>query len=154
MDACRKDPESSIRRNSGGPELASVTRPQLAEPPKGVVALFSCAEGQEAMEHDPLKHGVFFYHVLEGLKGDADGDEDANVTLDEVIAYTKARTARYVRRELRAAQTPRQKGYFDGTWTLRALGPATVITNRTGMQLKLISAGSFMMGSSLSLIHI
>ena len=121
VDACRKDPESSIRRNSGGPELASLTRPQLAEPPAGVVALFSCAEGQEALEHDRLKHGVFFYHVLEGLKGKADGDMDQNVTLDEMIAFTKARTTSYVRTELRAPQTPRQKGYFDGTWILRSL---------------------------------
>ena len=59
VDACRKDPETSIRRNSSGPKLASLTRPQLAEPPAGVVALSSCAEGQEAMEHDPLKHGFF-----------------------------------------------------------------------------------------------
>lgn len=119
VDACRKDPESSIRRNAGGPELASLTTPQLAEPPKGVVALFSCAEGQEALEHAPLKHGVFFYHVLEGLKGRADGDGDSNVTLDEMIAFTKAGTTSYVRQKLRAPQTPRQKGYYDGIWVLR-----------------------------------
>lgn len=148
VDACRKDPESSIRRNSGGPELASLTRPQLAEPPAGVVALFSCAEGQEALEHDPLKHGVFFYHVLEGLKGKADGDLDQQVTLDEMIAFTKSKTTSYVRTELRAPQTPRQKGYFDGTWILRSLEDQSLITNSIGMKLKLIPAGEFLMGSS------
>ena len=84
------------------------------------------------------------------LKGKADGDEDRNVTLDEVIAYTKARTANYVRRELRAPQTPRQKGYFDGTWILRSLGQPPILTASTGMQLKLISAETFMMGSGRS----
>ena len=84
------------------------------------------------------------------LKGKADGDEDRNVTLDEVIAYTKARTANYVRRELRAPQTPRQKGYFGGTWILRSLGQPPILTASTGMQLKLISAETFMMGSGRS----
>ena len=148
VDACRKDPESRIRRNSNGPELASLTKPQLAEPPAGVVALFSCAEGQEALEHDPLKHGVFFYHVLEGLKGKADGDMDQQVTLDEMIAFTKARTTSYVRKELRAPQTPRQKGYFDGTWILRSLEDQTQITNSIGMKFKFIPAGEFQMGST------
>ena len=129
VDACRKDPESRIRRNSNSPELASLTKPQLAEPPAGVVALFSYAEGQEALEHDPLKHGVFFYHVLEGLRGKADGDMDQQVTLDEMIAFTKAKTTSYVRTELRAPQTPRQKGYFDGTWILHSLEVQSLITN-------------------------
>ncbi len=148
VDACRKDPESRIRRASNGPELASVTKPQVAEPPQGVVALFSCAEGQEAMEHDPLKHGVFFYHVLEGLKGQADGDHNQQVSLDELIAFTKTRTTSYVRKELRAPQTPRQKGYFDGEWILKSLSVPTDITNSIGLKLKLISAGEFLMGSS------
>ena len=151
VDACRKDPETRIRRNSNGPELASLTKPQVAEPPAGVVALFSCAEGQEAMEHDPLKHGVFFYHVLEGLKGKADSDMDQQVTLDEMIAFTKAKTTSYVRKELRAPQTPRQKGFVDGTWILRSLEDSTLpdlITNSIGMKLKLIPAGEFMMGTN------
>ncbi|MFN9717672.1 MAG: SUMF1/EgtB/PvdO family nonheme iron enzyme [Planctomycetota bacterium] len=155
VDACRKDPDSRIRRNTNGPELASLTKPQLTEPPKGVVALFSCAAGQEALEHDPLQHGVFFYHVLEGLRGKADGDMDQQITLDEVIAFTKSKTTSYVRTELAAPQTPRQKGYFDGTWILRSLEGTSLqmtdssrqMTNSIGMVLLPIPAGTFTMGS-------
>ncbi len=149
VDACRNDPESIIRRTGGsGPGLASVTLPQLAPLPEGIVALFSCEEGQEALQHEPLKHGVFFYHVLEGWKGSADADMDQNVTLDEMIAYTKSGTQRYARTKLFAPQRPRQKGFFDGTWVLRTLEVEKLLTNTLGMKLTLIPSGEFRMGST------
>ncbi|MCA9028877.1 MAG: SUMF1/EgtB/PvdO family nonheme iron enzyme, partial [Planctomycetaceae bacterium] len=148
IDACRNDPASRIFRDaSGGPGLASVTLPQLAPLPEGVVALFSCAEGQQALQHEPIKHGIFFYHVLEGWKGQADGDRDQKVTLDEIIAYTKSQTQTYARLNLAAPQTPRQKGYFDGLWELRSLSDVSLLINNLGMKLKLIPAGDFLMGS-------
>ena len=148
VDACRNDPGSRLFRDAGGPELESVTKPQLAPPPEGVVALFSCAEGQQALQHDPLKHGIFFYHVLEGWKGAADGDQDQQVTLDEIIAYTKSQTQKYARLKLAAPQTPRQKGYFEGNWILRTLPASDLITNTVGMKLKRLPAGEFLMGST------
>lgn len=149
VDACRNDPESIIRRTRATrPELASVTLPQLAPLPEGVVALFSCEEGQESLQHEPLKHGVFFYHVLEGWKGSADADMDQSVTLDEMIAYTKSGTQRYARTNLAAPQRPRQRGYVDGTWVLRTLEIEKLLTNSLGMKLTLIPSGEFMMGST------
>ncbi|MFO1004658.1 MAG: SUMF1/EgtB/PvdO family nonheme iron enzyme [Planctomycetaceae bacterium] len=149
VDACRNDPESVIRRTGGtGPGLASVTLPQMAPLPEGVVALFSCEEGQEALQHEPLKHGVFFYHVLQGWKGSADADMDQSVTLDEMIAYTKSGTQRYARTNLASPQRPRQKGFFDGTWVLRTLEEEKLVTNTLGMKLTLIPSGEFLMGST------
>ena len=101
VDACRSEPTRIDFRNDV--QLESVTLPQLADPPEGVVALFSCAEGQEAIEDPDLEHGVFFYHVLQALDGEAD-DGDRQVTLDELLAFAKSRTARYARVELNAAQ--------------------------------------------------
>jgi hypothetical protein len=121
VDACRNDPASSIRRSTGGIKLESASLPQLVPPPEGVVALFSCAEGQQALEHEPLKHGVFFYHVLEAFRGNADADGDRLLTLDELIAFTKSKTQTYARVNLGSLQTPRQKGFYDGTWTLMAV---------------------------------
>lgn len=121
VDACRNDPQSRLGRGTDTPKLESVTRPQITPPPKGVVALFSCAEGQQAFEHPPLKHGVFFYHILEAWRGRGDGDSDRELTLDELIAFTKSKTQAYARNELRATQTPRQNGFVDGRWVLRSL---------------------------------
>ncbi len=147
MDACRKDPESSILRGDDD-VLLQPLKLQLAKPPEGLVALFSCDEGQSAHEHEPLKHGVFFHHVLEGLRGNADADANQQVTLDEIVAFTKARTADYARLKLAAAQTPRQQGFFDGTWVLRELKRIPTFAESIGLQFASIPAGEFTMGSN------
>ena len=69
VDACRNDPQSDNSRAGGTITLESVSRPQRRPPPGGVVALFSCSEGEKAFEHADLKHGVFFHFVTEGLRG-------------------------------------------------------------------------------------
>lgn len=50
VDACRNDPASRLFLDAAkGPGLASVTLPQVTPLPEGVVALFSCAEGQQTL---------------------------------------------------------------------------------------------------------
>jgi uncharacterized caspase-like protein len=63
VDACRNDPKKG--RN--------VDIDALPKPPRGTAALFSCSTGERAFETDKLGkgHGVFFHHVLEGLRGKA-----------------------------------------------------------------------------------
>jgi sulfatase modifying factor 1 len=146
MDACRKDPESTLLRDKDTVDLEPL-KLQLAKPPEGLVALFSCEEGQSALEHDELRHGVFFYHVLEGLRGRADGDQNQQVTLDEMVAFCKTSTADYARRKLTAAQNPRQQGFFDGTWILKELKRSQTFVESLGMQFVDIPAGEFAMGS-------
>jgi formylglycine-generating enzyme required for sulfatase activity len=171
VDACREDPQSALSRSNEKVTLESVTVPQLAKPPQGVVTLFSCAEGQKAYEHPELQHGIFFHHVLETWRGAyTDGNE---MTLDELIAAAKSQTAKFARLKLAASQTPRQVGFVDGAWVLRKfdapkllvapfdrasatqkqrewskhLGPTdTVIKNSLGMDLVLIPPGEFAMG--------
>jgi len=87
VDACRDDPLGGRGRGIDGD-----TAPK---PPKGVAALFSCSGGERAFEHDKLKHGVFFYHVIEGLKGKAK-TEDNEVTWDSLRAYVKRQVSREV----------------------------------------------------------
>jgi uncharacterized caspase-like protein len=60
VDACRNDP--TIGR--------AVRIPAVS---RGTAALFSCMSGERAFETDKLGngHGIFFYHVIEGLKGKA-----------------------------------------------------------------------------------
>src|SRR5208282_4262187 len=63
VDACRNDP--TIGRN--------VDIDALPRLPRGTAALFSCKSGERAFESPKLGkgHGVFFHHVLEGLRGKA-----------------------------------------------------------------------------------
>ena len=59
MDACRKGnaPEARPRSLRLSKELV----------PEGVAALLSCKPGENSWEADKLRHGIFFYHVIQGL---------------------------------------------------------------------------------------
>jgi len=54
-------------------------------------------------------HGVFTYHLLQGLKGKADYNKDTSVTLGELIPYLSEQ----VRRATQNAQSPTVAGKFD-----------------------------------------
>jgi len=54
-------------------------------------------------------HGVFTYHLLQGLEGKADYNNDKSVTLGELIPFLSEQ----VRRSTRNAQSPTVAGKFD-----------------------------------------
>jgi uncharacterized caspase-like protein len=86
VDACRDDPDAG--RGARGINADGAPRP-----PQGVAALFSCRAGERAYESERLGHGVFFYHVLEALKGAAkDGENE--VTFAGLAAYVSRRVSR------------------------------------------------------------
>ena len=179
VDACRKEPLSPVKKARQTVSLKSVTRPQTEAVPKGVVAVFSCSAGQESYEWPDLKHGVFFYHVLEAWNGAADSG-DRKITLNQVINYATDKTTTFARLTLKAPQVPHVKSDFEGTWVLRkleksieALLPAIApfdankakqlqqdwakhyrlpveLTNKTGVTLRLIPPGEFEMGAPAS----
>jgi uncharacterized caspase-like protein len=50
--------------------------------------VITAASGQQVSSNsDELKHGVFTYHLLKGLKGNADADSDKSVTIEELWRY-------------------------------------------------------------------
>ena len=97
VDACRDDPAVG-RGVDGGASL------QL---PDEVAALFSCAAGERALESDKYAHGVFFYHILQGLEGAA-SDSDGEVTWLSLTDYVTKRVPMDVARLHggRVSQTP------------------------------------------------
>lgn len=131
VDACRNDPS----RPSGVRSLNSVTRPKLAPPPGGTIAFFSCSANQRAFEDADLKHGVFFHHMIEGLKGKADGSKDGSVTATELSEYVAGETYDFVLNKYGAQQTPEMKGQIRGKVTLAKLtassNPSTTIPSTT-----------------------
>jgi TPR repeat protein len=79
VDACRSDPDKGRGRG--------VDRPPLHDPAEGLYAFYSCKEGERAYEHADLKHGVFFYNLLEGLRGKAARGDD--VSVEEMATYVR-----------------------------------------------------------------
>lgn len=125
VDACRNEPQSELSKARLEVNLESVTRPQEQDVPEGMVALFSCRAGQKSFEDPDVKHGVFFHHVLKGWAGDADADNDRQLTFRELETYVSRETTKYARLNLRSLQTPQLKGDLSGEWILRSLKPVT-----------------------------
>jgi formylglycine-generating enzyme required for sulfatase activity len=164
VDACRNDPQSENSRARSVVSLESVTRPQVLKPPGGVVAFFSCSEGEKAFEHTDLKHGVFFYYVIEALRGSAVGGDEREILVPDLEKYVKRHVRDFVREKYGVRQMPELQGTTRGLVPLvtldRARPPDVTLPrpaarpeapkslpNSIGMKLVLIPAGEFLMGS-------
>jgi hypothetical protein len=106
VDGCRNDP--TIGRNVNVDHL---------RPPRGIAALFSCKSGERAFESPKLGrgHGVFFHHVIEGLKGEAK-NKRGEVTWITLADYVIDKVSDDVPRLIRggAKQTPELKVNLTG----------------------------------------
>src|SRR5262249_3973310 len=152
-DACRNDPRTKNSRSRAEVELESLDRPQVVPPPGGVLAFFSCSQGEKAQEYEELKHGVFFHFVIQGLGGEADLDRDGQISPEELAQFARRRVRDYVRDKNGVRQMPELRGETRDLVALVSLdrtgGRSTpgLITNSIGMKLTLISPGEFLMGS-------
>ena len=62
----------------------------------GFFRMASCSKDEISLELEKLKHGVFTYHLVHGLNGDADSDGNGSITLSELFQYTSTQTSDYV----------------------------------------------------------
>lgn len=128
VDACRNDPTDGKAGTDG--RLESLTRPLVPDPPGGTVAFFSCSTGQKSYESDKLGHGVFFYHVIEGLKGGPKDDPIARggrVTvplLEDYLSRAVPVAVKKDRDDRRLKQVPERKGTLRGEGVLAVVGGA------------------------------
>jgi len=77
---------------------------------KGRVILTASGPNEVSGEDDELKHGVFTYFLLEGLRGKADTDRDGIITVDEAYRYVSREVPRATGQE----QHPVKKGIVEG----------------------------------------
>jgi hypothetical protein len=82
--------ELSLRALSNLPGVQGNPFESLANKENKVV-MASCGLGEGALEISDLRHGIFTYYLLEGLKGDADGDKDGVITAKEAFEYLSKR---------------------------------------------------------------
>ena len=151
IDACRNIPDNPGRGK--GVEGKTITLPEET------ALLFSCRSGQQSFESKELKHGIFTYAVLEGLRGQAGrGDE---VSWSEMVSYVNRRMSQQELKQYLpngARQTPIPAGGLPFT----ILGKRVIssfVGKKAGDQKTLGSmklkfcwcpAGSFTMGSPKS----
>ena len=77
---------------------------------RGRVIISSCSANEVSKEDDSLKHGIFSYYMLEGLKGLADQDRDGIITVSELFSYI----SRKVPEASAQDQHPVRKGETEG----------------------------------------
>ncbi len=77
---------------------------------KGRVILCASEPNEVAHESDKLGHGVFTYHLLQGMRGKADHDRDGIVSIHEAYRYVSEK----VPRETNQTQHPIMKGSMEG----------------------------------------
>ncbi len=71
----------------GQAKAAKARGPQWSAGKSSVVHLIGAAGLRSGLEPAKLRHGLFTYYLLRGLKGDADGNFNGEVTLGELAAY-------------------------------------------------------------------
>lgn len=81
---------------------------------KGRIILASSKPTELSQELDDLKHGVFTYYLLEGMKGKADLDGDGLVDIDEVYLYTTKKVTEITGKQ----QNPVKIGEIEGQFVL------------------------------------
>ncbi len=84
---------------------------------KGRIILTASGPNEVSGEDDELRHGVFTYFLLEGLRGEADTDKDGMITVDEVYRYVSREVPKATGQE----QHPVKKGIVEGQLVLGVL---------------------------------
>jgi|GEM_PF-6344475 len=105
VDACRNDPTKSTADG-----VKSIGK--LESVPKGVTAIFSCAETEKSYEDPTLGHGVFTHFLMRGLEGKA-ANKDSVVTILSLYEYVQKETQAYVKSKYTQSQIP----YWNGDFT-------------------------------------
>jgi formylglycine-generating enzyme required for sulfatase activity len=163
VDACRDTPKLEGARSGADVD-------HLPKPPQGMAVLFACKSGELARETPKLGngHGVFFYHVIEGLKGKAK-DNKGRVTWNSLSDHVLENVDASVRKHVGggARQTPQDLRNLTGSPVVLVSGlkgdevakdkdkaPKEEIvkdqkgfTNSVGMKFVRVKAGKFTMGS-------
>jgi caspase domain-containing protein len=81
---------------------------------KGTVIMTASAANEVSAEDEKLRHGVFTYYLIEGLKGKADTDNDGLISVDEAYRYVSEQVTRATGQE----QHPVKKGDVEGSLIL------------------------------------
>jgi uncharacterized caspase-like protein len=107
----RTVPVVGVRTNISGSFLERISQG------RGRVVLTASDANEVTVESDDLRHGVFTYYLLEGLRGKADLDGNGIITVDEVYRYVSIKVPQATGQE----QHPVRKGEMIGEIILGVL---------------------------------
>lgn len=111
IDACAADLKTSlVQARDIVSDLTPSEFEALVRSTDHSAAFFACSPNQKAYPSDALQHGIWTYHLIQALQGDAEGalDRDRWVTGDSLKNYLAVAVPAYVRENttIQAEQRP------------------------------------------------
>ena len=144
LETVPRDAAAAVKRSDSKPVAADrpvVPANQSRLKPGKAAAIFSCAEGQSALDHPEGKHSVFFHFLLQGLRGDADRNRNGQIEFSEIGDFTQNRVAGFARSELDQKQTPQVIG--ESREPLVSLAASSTGTSRGTKLALLVGVGNY-----------
>ena len=97
-----------------GPDMLIASRPIAIRAreqsiPEGFTVMTAAAGDQTAKPLEEAKHGMFSYFLMKGMEGDADANQDNQITAGELHAYVQQN----VIQQSSGSQTPELQGDAD-----------------------------------------
>lgn len=90
VDACRSGQATRVKGLR--PDVPFTLPVPNEQVPEGFIILTSAAQGEDAQESDQIGGSFFTHHLISGLRGAADGNDDQLVSLDEAYRYARDQT--------------------------------------------------------------
>jgi len=103
--------------NSFTPGLIAAWENGLRSRPSVVMGFFSSESNERSWEDLSLRHGLFTYYLLEGLKGSADQDSNGTVESQELFRFLTDKVEARSRERFQR-QTPVKSPRFDASFPL------------------------------------
>ncbi|MBL8784592.1 MAG: caspase family protein [Deltaproteobacteria bacterium] len=112
VDACRSGFATRVK---GLRPDVPFALPVAVEPAaEGMAILASATQGEDAQESEALGASFFTHHLLAGLRGAADANDDSLVTLEEVYRYARDQTVASTATTATGVQHPTYRWDFKG----------------------------------------
>jgi WD40 repeat protein len=105
LDSCFSGAgERGVTSQGARPLSISIENPVLAG---GKITVLAASTGtQISSDYDRVKHGLFTYYLLKGMKGEADKNKDNTIALQELYDYVRSNVSTTASIELNRDQTP------------------------------------------------
>jgi len=94
----------SVTGEGTRPVVISIENPVLAG--GKILVLAAATGGQMSSDYDRVKHGLFTYYLLRGLRGEAARDREGKVELGDLYRFVREHVAKTAAVELNRDQTP------------------------------------------------
>jgi hypothetical protein len=94
----------SVTKSGARPLVISIENPALAS---GKINILAASTGSQiSSDYDSVKHGLFTYYLLRGIRGEADKNGNGIIELGEIYDYVKTNVSDRASLELNRDQTP------------------------------------------------